>query len=41
LSLPRSYATLSIGDEPIRGDDRKDLAKRLTEAVREKLEAID
>lgn len=40
LSLPRSYATLRIGDEPMRGDDRKELAERLTEAVRENYKAI-
>lgn len=39
LSLPHSYATLHIGDEPMRGDNRKELAARLTEAVRERLEA--
>jgi len=41
LSLPRSYATLRLGDEPMRGDDRKELAARLTESVREALEAFD
>jgi 1-acyl-sn-glycerol-3-phosphate acyltransferase len=40
LRLPHSYATLKLGDEPMRSSDRKELAARLTEAVRENLKAI-
>lgn len=38
--LPRSYATLHLGEEPMRGTDRKELAERLTDAVRDNLKAI-
>ncbi len=41
IALPRVYVSITFGDEPIVGDDRKQLAAELCEAVRERFEPLD